>query len=59
VLRPAVAGGAGVDPGIAEALEGLARRRAGETLACGPLIALALARAGEVPPPAPVVTAGH
>jgi hypothetical protein len=32
-------------PGEASALERLARRRAGETLACGPLVALALARA--------------
>ena len=45
LLVPAEAGG-GVDPGaVAVAFVAGARRRAGETLACGPLIALGLARA--------------
>lgn len=47
LLEPAGAGRPGPDPRRAADLEALARRRAGETLACGPLIALALARAAE------------
>ena len=39
-----VAGGAAAAAPAASDLESLARRRGGETLACGPLIALALAR---------------
>lgn len=46
LLEPAGAGRPGPEPRCAAGLEALARRRVGETLACGPLIALALARAG-------------
>ena len=39
----------GYGPGAISALETLAARRAGETLACAPLVALALARAAGAP----------
>jgi 3-oxoacyl-[acyl-carrier-protein] synthase II len=40
---------AGYGPGAASTLEALVARRAGETLACGPLVGLALARAAGAP----------
>ncbi len=45
LVEPAGPDCRGPGPGEAAAFEALARRRAGETLACRPLIALALARA--------------
>jgi len=39
----------GYGPGAASTLEALVARRAGETLACGPLVGLALARAAGAP----------
>jgi hypothetical protein len=55
MLQPDVQGPA-FDETVLEPFERLARRRAGETLACGPLIALALARDAALAGPLTVTT---